>query len=150
MAPNKLPKRLINKAGQYFVAGELLRLGYIVSIPLRNNTGGINVSNADGTKQVAIQVRASQGDKPEWVLNDKAETIYADNLFYVFVNLKGPMEWPDFYVVPSKTVADFVKMDHRRWLERPGRKGQPHKDNRVRKFRDPERKFLGRWDLLGL
>ena len=151
MPPNKLPKGLSGIAGEYFVAGELSRLGYIASITLRNTRGiDILVSNATATRQIAVQVKTNQGSKPEWVLNKKAETFYADNLFYVFVNLKGPEERPDFYIVPSEIVADFIRSDHRKWLETSGKRDQPHKDNPVRKFRDPERQFLEQWDLLGL
>ena len=151
MPSNKLPKGLTGIAGEYLVAGELSRRGYIASITLRSTKGiDILVSNATATRQIAIQVKTNQGSKPEWVLNKKAETFYADNLFYVFVNLKGSQVRPDFYIVPSKVVADFVRKDHQKWLETPGKKGQAHKDNPVRKFRDPERQFLERWDLLGL
>ena len=151
MASNKLPKGLSGVAGEFFVAGELSRLGYIASSTLRNTRGiDILASNVTATRQAAIQVKTNQGSEPGWVLNKKAETFYADSLFYVFVNLKSPEERPDFYIVPSKVVADFVKNDHQRWLETPGRAGQAHKDNPVRKFRDPESRFLERWDLLGL
>ena len=151
MAFTKLPKGLTGVAGEYFVAGELSRRGYIASITLRNTRGiDILVSNADATRQVAIQVKTSQGSRPQWVLNKKAEDFYADNLFYIFVNLKSPEERPDFYIVSSRQVAGFVKDGHQNWLKTPGRKGQAHKDNPVRQFRDPEGEFLERWDLLGL
>ena len=151
MASTKLPKGLTGVAGEYFVAGELSRRGYIASITLRNTRGiDILVSNADATRQVAIQVKTSQGSRPQWVLNKKAEDFYADNLFYIFVNLKSPEERPDFYIVSSRQVAGFVKDGHQNWLKTPGRKGQAHKDNPVRQFRDPEGEFLERWDLLGL
>jgi hypothetical protein len=150
MASNNLPRGLSGIAGEYFVAGELSRLGYIASITLRNTKGiDILVSNATATRQIAIQVKTNQGSRPEWVLNKEAENFYADNLFYVFVNLKKPEERPDFYIVPSKFVADFVMTDHQEWLETPGKKGQDHKDNPVRQFRNPKQ-FLERWDLLGL
>ena len=110
MTFTKLTKGLIGVAGEYCVAGELSRQGYIASITLRNTRGiDILVSNADATHQVAIQVKTKQGSRPQWVLNKKAENFYADNLFYVFVNLKNPKERPDFYIVPSRRVADFVK-----------------------------------------
>ncbi len=151
MASTDLPKGLSGIAGEYFVAGELSRRGYVASITLRNTRGiDLLVSNADATRQVAIQVKTNQGRKPEWVLSKKAESFYADNLFYVFVNLKSPAERPDFHIVPSKVVADFVKSDHQNWLESPGKSGQAHKDNPVRKFRDPESRFLERWEVLGL
>ena len=151
MPSSKLPKGVTGVAGEYFVAAELSRRGHIASITLRNTRGiDILASSADATRQVAIQVKTSQGSKPQWVLNKKAESLHADNLFYVFVNLKSPQERPDFYIVPSKQVADFAKDNHQSWLERPGKNGQAHRDNPVRKFQDPEKKFLERWDLLGL
>lgn len=151
MKSSKLPKGLSGIAGEYFVAGELSRRGYIAFITLRNTWGiDILVSNATATRQVAIQVKTNQGSRPEWVMNKKDETFRNDNLFYVFVNLKSPEERPDFYIVPSNVVADSIYNDHRKWLETPGQKGQPHKDNPVRQFRDTERQFLERWELLGL
>jgi hypothetical protein len=146
-----LPTRLSGVAGEYFVAGELSRHGFIASITLRNTKGiDILVSNSSASQQIAIQVKTNQGAKPEWVLNKKAENFYADNLFYVFVNLKGQEEWPDFYIVPSKVVANYVRNSHQQWLETPGKKGQAHKDNPMRKFRDSERQYLNRWDLLSI
>ena len=70
MATTKLPKGLTGVAGEYFVAAELSRRGYIASITLRNTRGiDILASNADATRQVAIQVKTNQGSKPQWVLN---------------------------------------------------------------------------------
>lgn len=151
MPSKTLPHGLTGVAGEYLVAGELSRRGYIASITLRNTRGiDILVSNADATRQIGIQVKARQGHRPEWVLNEKAESFASETLFYVFVNLKDLTERPDFYIVPSKVVADFVRNDHRTWLDTPGKRGQVHKDNPVRQFRDPEKKFLERWDVLGL
>jgi len=57
---------------------------------------------------------------------------------------------PDYFIVPSKTVAKYTKRSHAKWLETPGRKGQKHKDNPVRKFDDKDGEYQNRWDLLGL
>ena len=57
---------------------------------------------------------------------------------------------PDFFVVPSKVVADYIKKGHQRWLGTPGRKGQKHKDTTMRQFKDLEGDYLNRWDFLGL
>ena len=112
MPSNKLPKGLSGVAGEYFVAGELSRLGYIASITLRNTRGiDILASNTTATRQVAIQVKTNQGSKPEWVLSKAAESFYADNLFYVFVNLKSSEERPDFYIVPSRALCWFRIVD---------------------------------------
>src|SRR5947208_13371700 len=86
-------------SGEYFVAAELSRRGYVASLTLRN-TRGIDVlaSNSDATKSVGIQVKTSQGTKPDWMLNKKAEAELAENLFYVFVCLPSA-DIPLFYVV---------------------------------------------------
>ena len=147
----KSPSILVGVAGEYFVAGELSRRGYIASITLRNSKGvDILASNHEATKQVGIQVKTNHHGKPEWILNEKAETYYARNLFYVFVSLKGDRVRPDYYVVPSKVVADYVRSNHKEWLAAPGRKGQRHKDNPIRKFSDHRGKYLDKWQLLGI
>jgi hypothetical protein len=95
-------------AGEYFVAAELSRRGYVESLTLRN-TRGIDVlaSNADATKSVGIQVKTYQGTRPDWLLNVKAEEDTAENLFYVFVCLPVRGE-PSFYVVPCGVVSKYV------------------------------------------
>ena len=148
---SKLPSNLVGVAGEYFAAGELSRRGYIASITLRNSKGvDILASNQDASKQVAVQVKTNHHDKAEWLLNEKAENKNADNLFYIFVNLKGDRLRPNFYIVPSKIVAEYIYSKHREWLATPGKKGQRHKDSPLRMFRDPEAQYLDKWDLLGL
>ncbi|MEW6518678.1 MAG: hypothetical protein AB1461_04630 [Thermodesulfobacteriota bacterium] len=138
-------------AGEYFVAGELSKRGYIASITLRNTKGiDILASSADATKTVGIQVKTRQGKGRDWVLSEKAEDYHSSELFYVFVNLRGLEERPEFFVVPSKTVAAFIKNDHKQWLATPGRHGQKHNDTTMRRFHDEAEKFLEAWGLLDL
>jgi hypothetical protein len=47
-------------------------------------------------------------------------------------------------------VADYVKSGHKKWLETPGKKGQPHNDSSMRMFGDYEQKYLNKWDSLTL
>ena len=137
-------------SGEYFVAAELSRQGYIASITLRNTKGiDILASNADASKSASIQVKTNRGSKKGWLLNKKAEDYFDDNLFYVFVNLNDGQP-PNFHVVPSKVVAATVKKGHARWLATPGRNGRRHKDNPIRNFWDREDQYLNRWELLGL
>jgi len=137
-------------AGEYFVAAELSRRGFVASITLRNTRGiDILASNTDATKSVGIQVKTCQGSRPDWMMNRKAEVDLAQNLFYVFVCLPVAGE-PTFYVVPRSDVAKYVRESHRQWLATPGRKGQPHRDTDMRRFKDPDGRFKDRWDLLGL
>ncbi len=137
-------------SGEYFVAAELSRRGYVASLTLRNTRGiDILVSNRDATKSVGIQVKTSQGRRAHWLLNKKAEADLAENLFYVFVCLPK-VESPVFYVVPREVVVRYVRESHRKWLGTPGRGGRRHVDNDMRNFKDPEGSYKDRWDLLGL
>lgn len=148
---NKINTVLSGVSGEYFVAGELSRRGYIASITLRN-TKGVDVlcSNSEASKTVGIQVKTNSGSNRSWMLNQKAENYFSDNLFYVFVNLNKNEKQPDYFVVPSKIVAKYCKEGHSIWLKTPSKKGQKHKDTTVRKFDDPNEKYLNRWDSLKL
>ena len=147
----KIPPVLTGVSGEYFVAAELSRRGYIASITLRNTKGiDILASYQDASKSVGIQVKTNHGKRKAWVLNKKVEDYFEKGLFYVFVNLKGRDERPDFYVVPSEVVSNFVREDHKKWLETPGKRGQEHKDNPMRMFKDEDDKYLEGWDKLGL
>jgi hypothetical protein len=142
---------LTGVAGEYYVAAELSARGYIASITLRNTKGvDILCSSADASKSVGIQVKTNRKSTRAWMLNKKAEDYFADNLFYVLVTLNNRKRHPDFFVVPSKTVAKYVKEGHAAWLQSTSRSGQPHVDTPIRQFTDPQEEYLGRWDLLGL
>ena len=148
---SKIPSILVGVAGEYFVAAELTRRGWIASISLRNTRGiDILVTNQDASSSVTIQCKTSQNKDKVWVLNEKSETFFSDNHFYVFVSLGNLSERPNYYIVPSKTVADRVRESHRLWLDTPGRAGKLHVDNKVRNFFDRENTYLERWELLGL
>ena len=150
-SPEKLSAILCGVSGEYFVAAELSRRGYIASITLRNSRGvDILASNSEATRTVAIQVKTSQGTKPTWILSEKSETFFSASHFYVFVRLNGTNSAPEYFVVPSSFVADHTKTTHSTWLATPGKGGRIHQDSPVRKFSDPERKFLNKWELLGL
>src|SRR5262245_3256398 len=137
-------------AGEYLVAAELSRRGYVASVTLRNTRGiDILASNADATKSVGIQVKATQRSQPRWMMSSKAEKDTAENLFYVFVCLP-PGSTPTFYIVPRRVVAQYVRKSHARWLATPGVRGEVHRDSDFRNFRDTDGKYRDRWDLLGL
>jgi hypothetical protein len=86
-----------------------------------------------------------------WMLSQKGENYYADNLFYVLVNIsEDPKQYPEFTVVPSKVVADYIRTHHEEWLAGTKKDGGARRDSPMRKFRDLEEHYLGRWDLLGL
>jgi hypothetical protein len=151
---SRLTSILTGVSGEYFVAAELSRRGYVASITLRNTRGiDILASNADATKSVGIQVKTRQDAGTEWVLTKKAEDLpegdVAENLFYVFVSLNGGAA-PSFHIVSRRKVAQYIKANHQQWLRTPGRGGRAHVDNPMRKFADPAGEFRDAWDSLGL
>ena len=55
---------------------------------------------------------------------------------------------PQYYIVPSKIVAETVKKEYEEWLKQPGAKGQPHKDNSVRNFILYNDEYKDNWNVL--
>jgi hypothetical protein len=147
----KISPILAGVSGEYFVAAELSRRGYICSVTLKNTKGiDILVCNEDATKTLGVQVKTNQINKSEWILNEKCEKLIDENIYYVFVNLKTTDELPEFYVVPSTVVAMTTSTNHKKWLKGIGRDGQARNDSSMRKFRDLDKVYLNRWDLLNL
>jgi len=147
----KISSILAGVSGEYFVAAELSRRGYICSVTLKNTKGiDILVCNEDSTKTLGIQVKTNQINKREWMLNEKSEKMVDENIMYVFVNLISLDNLPEFYIVPSKVVSDYITTEHKKWLSTTGKKGQQHNDSSMRKFKDNQQEYLNRWDLLDL
>ncbi len=146
-----IPSILAGVAGEYYVAAELSRRGYIASISLKNTRGiDILATNQEGTRSVTIQVKTNQLSKAAWLINQKGENYVASTHFYVFVMLASILDRPCYYIVPSKDVAAYIKTNHAAWLSSPGRNGRKRQDSPIRKFQDLEDKYLERWELLGL
>ena len=147
----KISSILTGVAGEYFVAAELSLRGYVASITLRNTKGiDIVASNEEGNKTVNIQVKTNRRKKPQWIMNKKAENIKDKNMFYVLVLLFDDITSPEYYIVPSRDVANYVEKGHKKWLSTPGRGGKMHKDTIMRMFEDLEKRYLNKWGLLGL
>lgn len=151
MREHELRTGLVGVAGEYLVAAELSRRGYIASLTLKNTRGvDILAASADASHAVSIQVKTSTGKRNSWILNSKAETLKTDKFFYVLVKLAGLDDPAEFFIVPSEIVADYCRTGHATWLVSPGAKGQKRNDSNMRKFDDYEGVYRNRWELLGL
>ena len=145
----------IGIAGEFFVAAELTRKGYVASLTGKNTKAiDILVSNKDGSKSVAIQVKTSDSKKfDRWVMTESVEKVFSDNLWYVFVNMREN-DMPDYYIVPSTYVAKKVRDDYLEWLHTPGKNGHIRRETTMRTFtfaNDNEREYYkNKWELLGL
>lgn len=141
---------LTGVAGEYYVAAELWRKGYIASLTSKNTKGiDLLVSNQDGNRSASIQIKTNSTGLCSWILNKKSEEEYNDKLFYVFVDLKDN-DYPKYYVVKTNIVADYIRENHKKWLAILGKKGQSKKDTNMRKFDLYDDVYKDAWDMLGL
>lgn len=135
--PKRLPSHLSGAAGEHYVVAELSRRGVVASITPRNTQSiDILASNADGSRQVGIQVKTTQGSENAWLLDKKAERLHSPTMYYVFVRLNGSEGKPTYHVVESKVIADHVRRGHIEWLRPKKRGGGLKKDTSMRMFRD--------------
>src|SRR5262245_58084607 len=103
----KLSTQLSGIAGEYFVAAELSRKGYIAAVTLRNTRVVDSlVSRPGGTKSSTIQVKTIQSGRVQWLLDKSDETPKGENHYYVFVALNGRDGEPEYHVVPGDHVAN--------------------------------------------
>ena len=142
---SELTNGLVGTAGEYYVAAELSKRGFIATIT-NKNTERIDILAArlGSENAVKIQVKATRNAKARWMLSKKAEQYFSADFFYVFVRLGRIGQRPDFHVVPSKIVAEQVRKSHQEWL----RGGTSRKDSSIRNFWDEAGNFREKWELL--
>ena len=141
-------------AGEYFVAAELSRRGWIAAMTIKN-TPNIDViaTTPDGRRTLNIQVKTrSIGNRQGWILNKGIETLVpGDNFYIAFVDLKGKDEKPDYFLIPKNLFAKWIAKRHQEWLIAPGRAGRAHVDNPIRAFDRPQfnifEKYHNNWDI---
>lgn len=141
-------------AGEYFVAAELSRRGWIATLTLKN-TPNIDVlaTSLDGSKTLNIQVKTrSIGNRQGWILNKGIEKIVSGNNFYIaFVDLVGKNEKPDYFLIPKNLFAKWITKHHQKWLIQPERLGRAHVDNPIRTFDRPQftkfEKYHNNWNI---
>lgn len=135
---NRINSRIVGAAGEYHVLSQLLRRGWIAALaPDGAPNMDILVTDEDNNKLCAIQVKTRRdiGRDKGWHMKAKHETLVADDLFYVFVDVgKQPSDPTTSYVLPSKVVADCLSRCHQVWLNTPGRGGRPHRDGNMRRL----------------
>lgn len=128
----KLEKPLVGACGVFYVSAELSRRGWI-AMPTIRNTSGIDIIATKDDKDVNIQVKTNSYGKIKYPMNKSNEELVDDDLYYVFVTLKGEDERPDFYILPSKLVAKYIKETHKKFASLEPRR-------RLKKAREKETK----------
>jgi len=135
---HKISSTIVGAAGEYHVLSQLLRRGWIAALaPDGAPNMDILVTDENNEKLCAIQVKTRRdiGSDKGWHMKPKHETMVADDLFYVFVDVgRQPSDPTVSYILPSSVVAGCIKDSHRVWLDTPGKGGRPHKDSNVRRL----------------
>ncbi len=147
-------------SSQFFVAGELCRRGHSAVVTLGNcpNTD-ILCSNVEGTRFVHVQVKTFVPGIKTCSVGRKAEKNYGENFFWVLGGIPKPGQDAEFeyFIIPSKEMAENVSHAHALWMRTPGKKGQAHRDSAVRTVHLPPgesfsgwsiMQYKGRWDLI--
>ena len=130
-------KRVIGAAGEHYVLSRLLSRG-ILAAKAPDGVALIDIvvhqPQPDGalTFAVAIQVKTRTGKGAAWHMGKKHEDHAEPWLYYAFVDF-GPLD-AVVYVIPSAKVAKLVHDQHAIWLATPGKNGQAHKDNDLRRL----------------
>lgn len=131
---NKPSSQNIGNAGEYFIASVLSSHDFIVTITLGRAEKYDIIAVSPKGKTVKIQVKTMWTKTKKWLMVKKHEKMIADDFFYAFVRLNEGKEPPEFWIIPSRIVASFVKKAHEIWLKTPGKNGRIHKDSFARSF----------------
>lgn len=141
-------------SGEYFVAAELSRRGWVAVLTLKNTPNiDLIATTPNGKRTLNIQVKTrSIENRKGWIFSKNIETIVPGNNFYIaFVDLKGLGSMPDYYLIPKNIFARWIAKGHKAWLAAPGRHGQVHVDNPIRMFDKSQFKAFERyhnnWDI---
>jgi hypothetical protein len=129
-------------AGEFAVLSQLMLRGYDANLTL-GNTKAVDILAAHPAtgEMFKLEVKTSR-KKPQqskmfgytlgWPMHEKHETISDARLFYVFANFDiDNQNQFRFFIVPSSTVARYVRDQHRQWLQAD----PTHKDQPMRLFR---------------
>lgn|SRR5574337_834242 len=135
-------------SSQFFVAGELCRRGYAAVVTLGNTPNtDVLCSNRAGTKFVHIQVKTFVPGTKTCSVGLKAEKNFGPLFFWVLAGIpepKSPAAF-EYFIIPSADMAQNVTKFHKRWLQAPGKDGQPHKDSAVRAVNVPPTTYPHLW-----
>jgi hypothetical protein len=156
-------------AGEYYVMSRLLLRDISAQLTPKNTPDvDIRIYDTKDRHCFDLQVKARRPGSQVWHMSPHHENIEPTNLLYCFVDFSGSLDDVDrCWIIPSKIVAQALRVSHAAWLNKPGRNGAQHAENGRRNFRldyshlakefgrissqygpnwcDP---YINRWDLI--
>ncbi len=138
-------------AGEFLVAAELARRGWVPSITPRGvERTDILAQHATNDRLIAVQVKTAS---PTYQFrlgakNEKPSQTWADQ-WYVLVSLGDLQARARFFVVPTNVISTVLYVGHRAWLAGTKRDGTARKDTSMRAIRsDQIAAYEDAWELL--
>ncbi len=150
MANNLLTAR----AGEYFVAAELLRRGAYAEVLLEHNRDlDITAQDVSRSRSVSIQVITRRAGAWQCSIQEGRLTQPNDNetCFWVFVHLPVPNGTPEYFIAPEWWVRNDIYEAHQDYLARHGGKRAVNQESQHHAIQ-PGRVtgWKDRWDILRL
>jgi hypothetical protein len=141
---------LTGACGEYHVAAELSRRGWLATVTIKNAPGtDVLAQHLETGRVVTVQTKtAGPGNHFRLKVGDEGVATN-DNEWYALVGLRDLDERPEFFLVPRNHVAAHLYVGHRNWLSKPGRGGHVRKDSPMRTIdRADVEPYRERWELL--
>lgn len=113
---------LIGAAGEYYVAAELSKDGWLATVTIKNSPGidVLAVEAPPGQTAVSIQVKTTTGSS--FVLPRAAvDGPHSPREFFVLVRIPRGAERPDYYVLPAGLVHRITAWHRDEFQQRHGR-----------------------------
>lgn len=103
-------------AGVHAVATELARDGLIVAVTARNAPeADILATSVRTGRNYAVQVKTNGKRAGFWLMGSTKLKRQGSGYVYVFVNLPGRFDRPEFFVVPTRVVFDQCARTRKKW-----------------------------------
>ncbi len=134
----KIDYNITGAAGEFFVAAELSRRGFIATLTLKNTPlVDVIATNFDTGITLNIQVKTrSERNNQGWILSDKVEKeSIIKNHYFIFVNLEDKKNLPEYYIIPADVFAKYQQQKHKKWLSGVRINGTQRKDSSLRNFK---------------
>jgi len=149
-----IPNTLTGASGEHLVAAQLSIRGFSVGLT-RGGSRAVDLlaSNADGSRSVAVQVKASceawegrkkQKEKSHWTFMMSTADIQkrTSALIYVFVSLKGQsVDSPDYFIIPGDIVSQRLEEKYRL-------RERKSSIRMLNIFEHEKKRFHDRWDII--
>ena len=109
-------QQLTGMQGVYLVASELSKRGFIVSPTSRGAAGAdLLVTDQKYERTFSVQVKTNKKTFGFWLVGKKAKEISSNSHIYVLVNIKRDGKEIEYFVVPSKIVAQNPGLSDENW-----------------------------------